>query len=256
MARYFLEVAYRGTLFSGFQSQDNAVTVQSELARCLQVLHRAPFELTGSSRTDAGVHAHQNFFHFDREEPLHPQAVYKLNAILPADIVVKNFYRVSADAHCRFDALSRTYGYRIYRSKNPFLADHAYYYPYALDMDRMQQAAMRLKDFADFTSFSKRNTQVKTFQCRIEESSWIQEGEEWVYRVRSNRFLRGMVRALTSTMLLVGRGKIDLAAFEEIIEARNCERASFAAPAHGLFLESVQYPKDLLTDCISAGNSF
>jgi len=253
MARYFLELAYRGTSFSGFQSQENAVTIQSELERGLEVLHRTPFSLTGSSRTDAGVHALQNFFHFDRDEPLHPQAIYKLNAILPADIVVKNIYTVGADSHCRFDALSRSYGYRIYRSKNPFLSDRSYYYPYALDMDRMQEAASILKGYADFTSFSKRNTQVKTFVCQLEESGWIQEGEEWVYRVRSNRFLRGMVRALTSTMLLVGRGKISVREFEAIIEARNCERASFAAPAHGLFLEAVHYPPDLLTNGFSAG---
>lgn len=251
MTRYFMEVAYRGTSFSGFQSQDNAITIQSELERCLAILHRDAFLLTGSSRTDAGVHARQNFFHFDREASLHPQVLYKLNAILPSDIVVKNFYLVDPDAHCRFDATSRSYGYRIYRRKNPFLADRSYYYPYALDMDRMQLAAERLKQHTDFTSFSKRNTQVKNFICRIEESYWMREGEEWVYKVRSNRFLRGMVRALTSTMLLVGRGKIDLDRFDEIILTKNCELASFAAPARGLFLEAVHYPPELLTNRIT-----
>jgi tRNA pseudouridine38-40 synthase len=251
MARYFMEVAYRGTEYSGFQSQENSITIQSELERCLAVLHRDEFLLTGSSRTDAGVHARQNFFHFDREEPLHPQAVYKLNAILPGDIVVRNIYLVGPEAHCRFDATSRSYGYRIYRSKNPFLADRSYYYPYALDMERMQLAAQRLMQHADFTSFSKRNTQVKTFMCNIEQSYWVQEGEEWVYRVRSNRFLRGMVRALTSTLLLVGRGKIDPDQFEDIILKKNCELASFAAPAHGLFLEAVHYPNELLTNRIT-----
>lgn len=251
MARFFIEVSYRGTSYSGFQMQENACTIQSELERCLAVLHRTPFSLTGSSRTDAGVHARQNFFHFDRAEPLHPQVLYKLNAILPGDIVVRNFFRVSDAAHCRFDAVTRQYGYRIYRSKDPFLADRSYYYPYTLDLSAMQAAADLLMRYEDFTSFSKRNTQVKTFQCRLQQSEWVVEGTELVYRVRANRFLRGMVRALTSTMLLLGRGKMDLAEFQFIIEAKNCERASFAAPAHGLFLESVQYPEGLLTNCNS-----
>ena len=248
MARYFIEVAYRGTHYSGFQSQENADTVQAVLERCLQVLHRSPFALTGSSRTDAGVHARQNFFHFDREEPLHPQAVYKLNAILPGDIVVKNFYLVDAEAHCRFDAVARSYGYRIYRGKDPFLSDRSYYFPYSLDWECMHAAAAMLLNHSDFTSFSKRNTQVKTFTCKLEQSEWVQDGEEWVYRVRANRFLRGMVRALTATMLLVGRRKIDLDEFQHIIEAKDCTLASFAAPAHGLFLEQVHYPNGLLTN--------
>lgn len=251
MSRYFIEVSYRGTSYSGFQTQENACTIQSELERCLSVLHRVPFSLTGSSRTDAGVHARQNFFHFDREEPLHPQVMYKLNAILPGDIVVKNFFRVSDAAHCRFDAITRQYGYRIYRSKDPFLADRSYYFPYTLDVPVMQAAADLLMRYEDFTTFSKRNTQVKTFECQIGHSEWVVEGSELVYRVRANRFLRGMVRALTSTMLLVGRGKIDLTEFQRIIEAKNCERASFAAPAHGLFLEAVQYPEGLLMNCNS-----
>lgn len=251
MARYFIEVAYQGTRYSGFQTQENAPTIQAALEKALEILHRDRFELTGSSRTDAGVHAKQNFFHFDRAESLHPQAVYKLNAILPEDIVVKQIYEVPADAHCRFDALSRSYAYHVYRSKDPFLSDRAFYFPYTMDLERLQQAASLLMRYEDFTSFSKRNTQVKTFQCKVFESEWVQEGEELIYRVRSNRFLRGMVRALTSTQLLVGRGKIELSEFQQIVEARNCELASFAAPAHGLFLEAVHYPEGLLSNCIS-----
>ncbi len=251
MTRYFLEVAYRGTAYSGFQTQENAITIQSELERCLAVLHRFSFSLTGSSRTDAGVHARQNFFHFDSERDLHPQLLYKLNAILPAEVVVRNVYRVSAEAHCRFDAVSRQYGYRIYSRKDPFLMDRSYYFPYTLNLHRMQKAATVLMGYSDFTSFSKRNTQVKSFECRLEQSEWVREGEEWVYRVRANRFLRGMVRALTSTMLLVGREKIDLPEFQNIIESKNCELASFAVPAHGLFLEEVIYPDSLLKNCSS-----
>jgi tRNA pseudouridine38-40 synthase len=242
MSRYFLEVSYKGTAYSGFQTQENAVTVQSELEKAIAILQREQVNLTGSSRTDAGVHALQNYFHFDFAGELHPQFVYKLNAILPSDIVLHKLIRVGEEGHSRFDAVSREYKYFIYRSKDPFLQDRAYYYPYQLDMDRMRSAAAILPEYQDFTSFSKRNTQVRTFQCRLELSEWKLEGDCLVYHVRGNRFLRGMVRALTATMLKVGRGKISLDEFRAIIEARDCTKASFAVPPHGLFLLSVHYP--------------
>lgn len=242
MSRYFLEVSYKGTAYSGFQTQENAVTVQSELEKAIAILQREQVNLTGSSRTDAGVHALQNYFHFDFAGELHPQFVYKLNAILPSDIVLHKLIRVGEEGHSRFDAVSREYKYFIYRSKDPFLQDRAYYYPYQLDMDRMRSAAAILPEYQDFTSFSKRNTQVRTFQCRLELSEWKLDGDCLVYHVRGNRFLRGMVRALTATMLKVGRGKISLDEFRAIIEARDCTKASFAVPPHGLFLLSVHYP--------------
>lgn len=245
MARYFLEVSYKGTAYSGFQTQENAITVQSEVERAVQVLERRPVKLTGSSRTDAGVHARQNFFHFDSAEGMHPQFIYKMNAILPPDIVIQGLYEVGAGAHARFDAMTREYKYFIYAQKDPFLADRAYFFPYRIDRGALQGAAAVLKEYTDFTSFSKRNTQVKTFLCRIDVSEWIEEGGCLVYHVVANRFLRGMVRALTATMLQVGRGKLDIAGFRAIIEAKDCTTASFAVPAHGLFLERVVFPYEL-----------
>jgi tRNA pseudouridine38-40 synthase len=241
MARYFLEVAYRGKNYSGFQSQENANTIQQEIEKAFQVLQRNPVSLTGSSRTDAGVHALQNFFHFDFEDALHPQFTYKINAILPGDIVVKSVRTVADEAHCRFDALSRTYEYFIYRGKDPFLEDRAWYFPYTIELEALQQAARALTEYQDFTSFSKRNTQVKTFACTIMESNWSQRGDCLVYRVKANRFLRGMVRALVATMLQVGRSTLTIEQFRAIIDAKDCTRASFAAPAHGLFLVEVSY---------------
>ncbi len=241
LSRYFLEVAYKGTAYSGFQAQKNANSVQAELERAIALLQKEEIVLTGSSRTDAGVHALQNYFHFDMAGEPHPQAVYKLNAILPRDIVVKGLRQVGPEAHSRFDAVSRQYRYYIYREKDPFLEDRAYYFPYKLNLAAMQAAAGVLKEYADFTSFSKRNTQVKTFMCRIIESEWQEEGKCLVYRVKADRFLRGMVRALTATMLKVGRGKLDVEGFRRVIEARDCTVASFAVPAHGLFLERVEY---------------
>ncbi|ULQ56649.1 tRNA pseudouridine(38-40) synthase TruA [Flavihumibacter rivuli] len=243
MNRYFIEVAYKGAGYSGFQVQENAHTVQAELEKALLVLFREPVSLTGSSRTDAGVHALQNYFHTDTAAALSDRVVYNLNAILPEDLAVNSIRKVHPDAHCRFDAVSREYRYRIYRHKHPFLADRAYFFPYTLDLDRMQEAAGMLMEYEDFTSFSKRNTQVKTFKCRIMESRW--EEEEWglAYYVKGNRFLRGMVRALTATMLRVGRHKLTIDQFRAIIEARDCTKADFAVPPHGLFLEKVNYPE-------------
>ncbi len=241
MPRYFLEVAYKGTAYSGFQTQENAHTVQDEITRAFTVLQRKEVVLTGSSRTDAGVHALQNFFHFDFEEPLHEQFLYKMNAILPGDIVVQSVKKVDDNAHCRFDAQSREYNYFIYQRKNPFLADRAYFFPYRLNLDAMQQGAELLTKYQDFTSFSKRNTQVKTFICNILRSEWRQEEDTLVYHVQADRFLRGMVRALTATMLQLGRGKLTPEGFKNIIEARDCTQASFAVPAHGLFLTRVHF---------------
>ena len=241
MPRYFLEVAYKGTNYSGFQSQDNALTVQAEVEKAFSTLQRVPVVMTGSSRTDAGVHALQNFFHFDFEESLHPQFTYKINAILPDAIVVKSLRGVKADAHCRFDAVYRRYQYYLYNTKDPFKEDRAWFYPYPLNKELLQAAALILLEVDDFTSFSKRNTQVKTFLCQLTESQWIEEGGCLVYAVKGNRFLRGMVRALVSTMLLVGREKITLGEFKDIIRVKDCTRASFVAPAHGLFLMEVGY---------------
>ena len=241
MARYFLELSYKGTAYSGFQTQENALTIQQEVEKAFAVLQRDEVVMTGSSRTDAGVHARQNFFHFDYSGVVHPQFLYKINAILPGDIVIKGIQEMKEDAHCRFDAKARTYQYYIYSHKDPFLEDRAWYYPYRLDKQLLQVASKILFEYEDFTSFSKRNTQVKTFQCQILESDWLEQEGQLVYRVKANRFLRGMVRALVSTMLQVGREKLSIEDFKGVIEAKDCTKASFIAPARGLFLEEVSF---------------
>ncbi len=251
MARYFLEVMYKGTAYSGFQVQENASTIQAEVEKAFTVLQKEMVTMTGSSRTDTNVHALQNFFHFDTETPIHLQFLYKINAILPRDIVIKNIYAVSNEAHCRFDAVSRTYQYHICRSKNPFLEDRAYFFPFTIDMVLMQEAAAVLKEYTDFTSFSKRNTQVKTFLCSILETEWRQEKDEIIFHVTANRFLRGMVRGLTGTMLQVGRGKISIPEFRNIIETKDNTLVDFAVPGHGLFLTNVQYPEHLTMTAVN-----
>lgn len=240
MPRYFIEVAYKGTNYSGFQKQQNANSVQAELEKALEIFYRQKFELTGSSRTDAGVHALQNFFHFDSDTLLEDGS-YNLNAILPGDIVCKRIFMVAENAHCRFDAMSREYHYYIYQQKDPFLEGRAYYVPYSVDMDLLEAAAAEIKNHTDFTSFSKRNTQVKTFECSIYQSEWIKQDDCLVYTVKANRFLRGMVKGLVGTMLLVGKKKISLEEFRIIITERDCTKADFSVASDGLFLFKVVY---------------
>lgn len=242
MPRYFLEVAYKGTLYSGFQIQDNASSIQQEVEKALEVFYRQPIALTGSSRTDTGVHAMQNFFHFDYQGVIEDKVLYNMNSILPADIVVKSIRPVAPDAHCRYDALSREYRYYLYRQKNPFLADRAWFYPYTLDRDKLRAAAALIPEYQDFTSFSKRSTQVKTFLCTVQESAWKEEETGLVYHVKANRFLRGMVRGLVGTMLQVGRGKLSVEDFAEVIRRKDNQLADFSAPGHGLFLYQIYFP--------------
>lgn len=238
--RYFIEVSYKGTNYSGFQIQQNANSIQAEIEKAMKIFYKTEFKLTGSSRTDAGVHALQNFFHFDTTSVIEDQS-YHLNAILPADIVVKRIFPVSADMHCRFDAISRQYAYHIYMQKDPFLQDRAYFFPYALDIGRLQDAAKELMRHQDFATFSKRNTQVKTTLCSIENSEWIQEGAVLTYYVAANRFLRGMVRGMVGTMLQAGRNKITIDQFSNIIAAKDCTKADFSVPPQGLFLQKVNF---------------
>lgn len=248
MGRFFLEVSYKGSQYSGFQKQANANTIQAEVEKAFLVLQKDFIEFTGSSRTDAGVHAYQNYFHFDYEGVLHPHFIYKINAILPPDIVAVRLVQVQAGAHCRFDAISRVYKYYLYTSKNPFLQDRAYYFPYNLDIEKMNMAASALKDFQDFSTFSKRKTQVKTFICNIEHSAWSIEENLLIYQVNANRFLRGMVRGLTGTMLQVGRGNLSIEALHDIIRSKDCSKAFFDVPPKGLFLTQVEYPANYFKD--------
>ncbi|HVG41425.1 MAG TPA: tRNA pseudouridine(38-40) synthase TruA [Chitinophagaceae bacterium] len=241
MPRYFLEVAYKGTRYSGFQVQQNAVTIQSEIEKAFNILHRRPLLLTGSSRTDAGVHALQNYFHFDDEEGLNGQFLYKMNAILPDDIVIKALHIMQAGAHCRFDAVSREYEYRIYRSKNPFLKGIAMYYPYKLNREAMQVAANEVLKQTHFFAFSKSNTQVTNFNCRIIKSSWIETEEVSIYTIEANRFLRGMVRMLTASILQVGRGRLSVDEFSDYFKAP-FQKSTYLVPPDGLFLKNVNYP--------------
>jgi tRNA pseudouridine38-40 synthase len=241
MPRYFLELAYKGTRYSGFQKQENANTIQAEVEKAFQILQRQSVALVGSSRTDAGVHALQNYFHFDYDE-LHPQFLYKMNAILPGEIVLKQIHIMPVDAHARFDALSRRYEYRIYQSKNPFLQHLALYYPFKMDFELMKEAAEMVKQHHNFFAFCKTNTQVKNFNSNIYISEWLRKEEMIIYTIEANRFLRGMVRLLTASMLQVGRKKLSIKDFENLLSSH--QKCGHSIPSQGLFLTHVKFPEN------------
>lgn len=250
MPRYFLELRYKGTGYAGFQTQQNAVTIQGDIDKALSLLLKVNIKTIGSSRTDAGVHAIQNYVHFDLPVPVKSDLIYKLNAVLSQKIAIVKIYQSSEDAHARFDAINRSYLYRVYQCKDPFLKESGYYFPYPLQENVLEETADIIRSSADFTSFSKRNTQVKTFQCNIMYAKWEKLQEQYVFRITANRFLRGMVRGLVGTMLKAARGKMSVEDFRRVIEAKDNRLADFSVAPQGLFLTQVKYPEDLLVPLI------
>lgn len=242
--RYFIELAYKGTHFHGWQVQPNGLTVQEKLEKSLSVLLRSTVEVTGAGRTDTGVHASYFVAHFDAENDDldHPDFVHKLNSFLPKDIVIFGISKVSPEAHARFDAVSRTYHYQIHTYKDPFLLETSWHFFKQPDIALMNRASQLLFEYTDFTSFSKLHTDVKTNNCRIYKAEWSQRGNNILFVVKADRFLRNMVRALVGTILEVGLGKTDLDGFQKIIEQKNRGAAGLSVPAQGLFLVDVEYP--------------
>lgn len=251
--RYFLEIAYDGTRFHGWQVQPNALSVQEVLDDCLSKVLRQPISTTGSGRTDTGVHASQQFVHFDVEQELDTQqSVYRFNRLLPDDVVAKQLYLVPDDAHARFDAFARTYYYHISLTRDPFKRFYAYHHSRPLDVEKMNEAAAILLKYEDFTTFSKVKGDTKHYRCDMYESVWRQQGEELVFTIRANRFLRGMVRLIVGTLMDVGRGKLTVAQFEQVVASQDRRQSSGAAPAEGLYLAKVEYPEGFnLTPALS-----
>jgi tRNA pseudouridine38-40 synthase len=242
MKRYFLELCYDGASFGGFQIQNNVDTIQGAVQAALKTLYREDIELTGASRTDAGVHALQNFFHFDTDTAITQKQVYNLNAILPNTIVIKAIYEVPPTTHCRFDATSRSYIYKLHTQKDPFLEGRSWYYPFPIDFSLLNQATQTLLNFTHYESFSKKNTSVNTFECSVSKALWQVEGTNLYFHIDSNRFLRGMIRGLVGTLLQVGRGQITVEEWMDIVASNNEQRVDFSTPAYGLYLSAIQYP--------------
>lgn len=248
--RYFIRFSYNGTKYHGWQTQPNAISVQETLTKVLSVILNAHIELMGAGRTDTGVHAREMFAHFDYE-PTFDKAVllYKANSLLPKDIAIYDFINVHTDAHARFDAKKRTYEYYINTIKDPFLQDGSWYYHNTLDVDLMNKAAKLLFAHTDFQCFSKSNTDVNTYNCKIAEAYWEQKGHLLVFTISADRFLRNMVRAIVGTLINIGLNKITLQDFEAILQSKDRKKAGFSVPAHGLYLTQIKY--DFLDNIIS-----
>ncbi|MEM8565522.1 MAG: tRNA pseudouridine(38-40) synthase TruA [Bacteroidota bacterium] len=246
MKRFFFDVSYDGTNYHGWQRQENAISVQQMVEEALSTVLRSEISIIGSGRTDTGVHCEQQFFHADLNHIDTKKLHLRLNSLLPKDIGINAIFEVRKDAHARFDAVQRTYQYRIHTKKNPFLRQFSYYYRKPIDLELMNEASTHLLGQQDFKSFSKVKTEVNNFTCHITLAKWTKMNEDILFEISANRFLRGMVRAIVGTLFLVGEEKISLSAFREVILAKDRRMAGAAAPAHGLFLTGVSYPKSIL----------
>lgn len=246
--RYFMYLSYDGTNYHGWQIQPNGISVQECINKALSTILRKDTEATGAGRTDAGVHASMMVAHFDSvmESEDAVRLADKMNRLLPRDIAIQRIVPVRNDAHARFDAVSRTYKYYITDVKSPFDGRYRCRMYCPLDYDMMNSAAQTLFDYTDFTSFSRLHTDVKTNNCKIMHASWERLDEhDWVFTIKADRFLRNMVRAIVGTLIDVGRGKLTVQGFRDIIEQQDRGKAGTSAPGNALFLCDIAYPDDL-----------
>jgi len=242
--RYFIGLSYKGTNYHGWQIQPDAISVQEEISKAISIILQHEIQLVGAGRTDTGVHAIEMFAHFDSHIVLSDEYIYKFNSILPNDIVINSIVKVSKNTHARFDAISRTYEYRIYLGRNPFLLDTTWQiHQKQIDVKKMNEAAKLLYEYKDFESFSKVKTDVKTFHCEIMEAEWKIQDLHLTFYITANRFLRNMVRSIVGTLVEVGTGKKSIEDFRKIIESKKRSEAGVSVPARGLFLTNIRYNK-------------
>lgn len=244
--RFFFEIAYHGKNYAGWQSQSNAVGIQTVVEDALSKILRDEIKVVGSGRTDTGVHCVQQYFHADIEKAFEPaNLLAKLNSFLPADLAIKSIRAVRSDAHARYAATERTYQYKITLVKNPFMQGMALHLFKPVDIQTMNKASSLLVGVHDFTSFSKVKTDVNHFLCDIKFAAWKKKSDELVFTITANRFLRGMVRAVVGTLLDVGFGKISIQEFQKIIASKDRRKAGANVPPYGLYLMKVKYPKNI-----------
>lgn len=250
--RYFIHLAYNGSAYNGWQIQPNGITVQQHIHDALKAIAGIRGGVTGCGRTDAGVHASSFYAHFDSEDAFSAeelaQVVYKFNRFLTQDIAVYSIFPILAGAHARYSAVWRQYEYFILRKKDPFKFHHAYSVHGELDVEGMNKSAALLIGSYDFQCFSKVNTQVNNYFCDIKNALWEEQGHILKFTIRSDRFLRNMVRAVVGTLLDVGRGKISRSEFQQILNSRSRSEAGYSVPAKGLTLTGVGYPQEIFSD--------
>lgn len=245
--RYFIELSYLGKNYHGWQKQANEISVQETIENALSILLKKKISVLGCGRTDTGVHAKQFFLHFDIEEEIDKEKLkYRLNSFLPDDIAIFQIQKVNEKAHARFDAVSRSYHYQISLEKNVFENDLSLQiYQSNLDIEKMNKASALLLDFTDFKCFSRSKTDVKTYDCDITEAFWKLDGQSLNFYITANRFLRNMVRAVVGTLLEVGKEKMTLDEFKDVIQSRDRSRAGASVKAKGLYLTRVVYPENI-----------
>ena len=248
--RYLLELSFNGSNYHGWQIQPKSISVQETIEKCISTILNKKTTIVGAGRTDAGVHASYFCAHFDSTKIIEDKTdfVYKLNSFLPNDISIYNLHKVSDDFHARFDALSRTYQYKLNTKKNPFLIDGAYFLKKDINFSKMNLAALKLYNYKDFKCFSKSNTDVHTFDCNITNAKWRFEESYWLFEISANRFLRNMVRAIIGTLIEIGEGKNEINHMDKVIMSKNREEAGYSVPAHGLYLTDIIYPENFLLD--------
>lgn len=244
--RFFLDIAYDGTAYHGWQVQPNAISVQEKLNYALATFLRAEVETIGAGRTDTGVHAKQLYVHFDSaNEALltdPKRCIRPLNSLLPFDIAIKDIVKVDNEAHARFDAVERSYEYHIHFQKNPFLINRSWLLRDKPDIQKMNEAARLLLGKRDFACFSKSNTQVFTNICDVRKAEWVEHESGFVFHISADRFLRNMVRAIVGTLLEVGLKGQPVLYVEEVLDSKDRSKAGVSVPAHGLYLTRVLYP--------------
>ncbi len=246
--RYFLELSYNGKAYHGWQIQPNAISVQEVIEDALSKLLSSEISVVGAGRTDSGVHASQMFAHFDFDGEMDTtNLAYKLNSFLPKTIAIADIFKVNSEAHARFSATRRTYNYRIAIKKNVFTEELAYYVQQPLDVEKMNTASKILLEYKDFQCFSKSNTDVKTYYCKIEDAYWEYKNDELIFTITADRFLRNMVRAIVGTLVNIGLNKLEIEDMHHIIKSKDRGKAGFSVPAHGLYLVEVNYPKTIRT---------
>ena len=243
--RFFLELAYNGAAYHGWQRQPHSRSVQQVLEEQLSMLLRRPIGVTGCGRTDTGVHAAQYFLHFDFEDAFPAHFLRRLNKVLPADIVAYRLLRVAPDAHARYDAIRRSYQYRLTFCKDPFRQETAYFYPYPERprFEQLQAAAGLLLDYDAFFPFCRSNSDAKTMRCALQRAEWVRPGpNDLTFHISADRFLRGMVRLIVGMCLNVGAGKVAIAEVRRALDRQERLDRAQSAPPEGLFLTEVQYP--------------
>jgi len=241
--RFFIEFSYNGSNYHGWQRQPSQTSIQERFEDCISKILSSNISLTAAGRTDTGVHAKKMFAHFNYDKEFDfLKTIHQLNSFLPNDISVRNIFRVNHDDHARFSALSRTYRYVLINRKDPFMQKRAYLLKNKLDIKKMNEACKYLLSNDNFKSFSKSKTDVKTYICDIQEASWTQvNNDTFIFKIKANRFLRNMVRAIVGTLIEVGQNKITIDQFNDVILSKNRAKAGYSVPAHGLYLTDVEY---------------